>query len=50
MNPLRWIVAGAVLASYFATALAHEEPGMMLIGLFPLAWLAIEAVWRMFGS
>ena len=48
MNPLRWILLGAVVATYLATAMAHDEPGLLLIGLFPLAWIAVEGVWRAF--
>ena len=48
MNALRWSLVCSVIAGFVAVALAHEEPWMLLVGLFPIAWLAVELVWRGF--
>ena len=47
MKALSWAVACTVLAGYFAAAGTHEDPLVMLVGLFPLAWIAIELAWRL---
>lgn len=46
MSALRWSAACGVLAAFAAAILTHEEPGVLLVGLLPVAWLAVELVWR----
>ena len=48
MSILRWSVVCAVISAFVAAALAHDEPVVLLVGLFPVAWLAVEFVWRAF--
>jgi hypothetical protein len=46
MRAPRWCAAYAVVAAYLAAALAHEEPLVILVGMLPVAWLAVELAWR----
>jgi len=48
MSALRWGLACGVIAGFVAIALGHEDPSVLLVGLFPVAWLAVELVWRGF--
>jgi len=50
MNVLRWSLTCAVVAAFAAAVWAHEEPVVLLVGLFPVAWIAVELVWRTFAS
>ena len=48
MSALRWSLFFGVVAVFASVALGHEEPSILLVGLFPVAWLAVELVWRAF--
>ena len=48
MSVLRWTLAFAVIAIFVSVAIGHEDPSMLLVGLFPVAWLAVELIWRGF--
>jgi hypothetical protein len=37
-----------VVAAYVAAVRASEEPAVMALGLAPIAWIALEACWRLF--
>jgi hypothetical protein len=50
MKPARLILVTAIAAGYVAAALSHEESTAMALGLVPIAWLALEGVWRLFGA
>ena len=50
MRAARSISVVAIAAGYAAAALAHEESAAMAVGLAPIAWLALEGVWRLFGT
>jgi hypothetical protein len=48
---VKLVRAGALasVAAVFAAAiLSCEDPVMMAVGMAPLAWLALEGVWRLF--
>jgi hypothetical protein len=38
-------IAASAALFFLGAALASDEPVVMLVGLFPIAWLAVEAVW-----
>ena len=38
-----------IVAAYVAAILAAEERVAMAVGLAPLAWIALEAGWRLLG-
>ena len=46
MNALRWAAVCGVIAIFVALAIAHEDPVVLLVGLFPVAWLAVELAWK----
>ena len=48
MNALRWSLAFGVIVVFVSIALGHEDPSVLLVGLFPVAWIAVELVWRGF--
>ena len=48
MSTVRWTLAFGVIAIFVSVAIGHEDPSMQLVGLFPIAWLAVELIWRGF--
>jgi hypothetical protein len=46
---LRAIVVVAMVGLYAAAVLTDEHPAVVALGFAPLAWLALEAGWRLFG-
>jgi hypothetical protein len=50
MRTARLILVTAIAAGYLAATLAHAESAAMAIGLAPIAWLALEGVWRLLGG
>ena len=48
MSALRWTLAFGVIVIFVSRALADEDPSMLLVGLFPVAWLAVELIWKGF--
>ncbi len=48
MSALRWTLALGVIVIFVSVAIGHEDPSMLLVGLFPVAWLAVELIWRGF--
>jgi len=48
MSALRWSLAFGVIVVFVSIALGHEDPSVLLVGLFPVAWIAVELVWRGF--
>jgi hypothetical protein len=40
-------LVAAGLAAYGAAVLEHPEPLVMALGLAPIAWIALEAFWRL---
>jgi hypothetical protein len=49
MKTLRAAILFAVAAGFAAAILFHEDPGVMAVGFAPIAWLALEGCWRLFG-
>jgi len=47
MKIVRIVLLVAIAAGFAAAILSHEEPGVMTLGLAPLAWLALEGIWRL---
>lgn len=45
---LRAIVVVAIVGLYAAAVLTDEHPAVVALGFAPLAWLALEAGWRLF--
>jgi hypothetical protein len=50
MSTARWSLTCAVIAAYAVAAWSDGEPPVMLFGLFPLALIALEAVWKAFDE
>ena len=48
MNVLRWALAFGVVVIFVSAAIGHEDPSIFLVGLFPVAWIAVELIWRGF--
>ena len=48
MSTVRWTLAFGVIVIFVSVASGHEDPSMLLVGLFPVAWLAVELIWRGF--
>ena len=46
MNALRAGLVCSVIGFFVAVAVAHEDPIVLLVGLFPVAWIAVELLWR----
>ena len=46
MSALRWGATCAVIAVFAVVVFGHDDPSVMLVGLFPVAWLAVELVWK----
>lgn len=42
---IRVAVAAAVALYFINAALASEDPLAMFVGLFPIAWIAVEFAW-----
>jgi hypothetical protein len=42
---VRIAVAAAVGLYFFFVALASEDPTTMIVGMFPIAWIAVEFAW-----
>ena len=49
MKTVRPAILVAVATGFAAAMLFHEDPGVMTVGLAPIAWLALEGCWRLFG-
>ena len=47
MIATRIVLALAVAAAYAAAVFSDEQPAVTAFGLAPLAWLALEAGWRL---
>jgi hypothetical protein len=47
MIAARVTLALAITAGYAAAVFSDAEPAVMAFGLAPLAWLALEAGWRL---
>jgi hypothetical protein len=45
---LRAIVVAAIPGLYAVAVLTDEHPAVVAVGFAPLAWLALEAGWRLF--
>ncbi|HEX5094177.1 MAG TPA: hypothetical protein VFV84_15955 [Burkholderiales bacterium] len=50
MKTARLALVACIAAAFAAAALASEHHVAMAIGLLPIAWLAMEAAWRLFGA
>lgn len=50
MRTTRLILVTVIAAGYVTAALSHAEGAAMGLGLAPIAWLALEGVWRLFGA
>jgi hypothetical protein len=50
MRAARLILMTAIAAGYVAATLSHAESAAMALGLAPIAWLALEGVWRLFDT
>lgn len=48
MNAVRMALVLAVAAAYVAAVRTSGDPAVMALGLAPLAWIALEACWRLF--
>jgi len=48
VNLVRIAVVLAIAAAYAAAVRASEVPAVTALGLAPLAWIALEACWRLF--
>jgi hypothetical protein len=46
MKLARALLVGGIAAGFASAVLACEEAEVMAVGLAPIAWLAIEAGWR----
>ena len=46
MSTARWSLTCAVIAAYGVAAWSDDEPAVMLFGLFPVTWIALEMVWK----
>lgn len=44
----RAIVVAAIAGLYAAAVFTDEQPAVVAVGFAPLAWLALEAGWRLF--
>ncbi|MGA8005251.1 MAG: hypothetical protein WCA17_04055 [Burkholderiales bacterium] len=42
---VRIMVAAAVGLYFLFTALASNDPTAMLVGMLPIAWIAVESAW-----
>lgn len=49
MNAARIALGLGIVAAYAAAVLGAEDPAAMAAGLVPLAWIALEAGWRLLG-
>jgi hypothetical protein len=47
---MRALLAAGIAAGYAAAVLANDDPAPYAIGLAPIALLALEACWRLFGK
>jgi hypothetical protein len=47
---LRAVLAASAALAVAWIAFAHDSPGMMLVGLAPLALIAAEAAWHLFDD
>jgi hypothetical protein len=47
MRVVRIVLVAAIAAGFAGAILLHEESGVMALGLAPLAWLAVEGIWRL---
>jgi hypothetical protein len=49
VTAIRVAVALAVAAAYAAAVAGAASPAAAAVGLAPLAWIALEAAWHLFG-
>lgn len=49
MNAPRFALELGIAAAYAAAILGADNPLAMAVGLAPLAWIAVEAGWRLLG-
>ena len=47
MRVVRIVFVAAIAAGFAGAALSHDDSGIMAVGLAPLAWLAVEGIWRL---
>ena len=47
---VRYAATAAVALPFLGTAASASDPLVMGVGLVPLAWIAAEAVWRLFDE
>lgn len=47
---VRYAATAAVAMLFLGTAASASDPLVMGVGLVPLAWIAVEAVWRLFDE
>jgi hypothetical protein len=50
MRAARLILVTAIAAGFVTAILSHAENAAIALGLTPIAWLALEGVWRLFGA
>lgn len=50
MRTARLILVTAIAAGFVAAILSHAENAAIALGLAPIAWLALEGVWRLFDA
>ena len=50
MKPLRIALVLGIAAAFAAAVLGAERHAALAIGLAPIAWIALEAAWRVFDA
>jgi len=50
MTAVRLAAAAVIVAAYAAAVAASAHPLALAVGLAPIAWIALEAAWRLFGA
>jgi hypothetical protein len=50
LSLLRYAATAAVALLFLGMAASASDPLVMGVGLLPLAWIAVEAVWRLFDE
>ena len=46
-NVLRMVLFAATLAWFVSAVLDHPTPLVMALGILPIAWIGLEAVWHL---
>jgi len=49
-NLMRFILIAATVLFYVYTVFEYPDPAVMAVGLVPLVWIALEAVWHLLAE